>query len=131
MSTLTRYALFQVPGWLIGGAVCTALWSTGGVPAWAAGVLLALWVAKDAALYPLLRKGYEGAPTGVEELIGSRGIVREPLAPSGFVEIRGTLWRAEIAPGEPSVGRGERVTVCAASGLTLRVTALVDERAAR
>jgi membrane protein implicated in regulation of membrane protease activity len=123
MSTLTRYTLFQIPGWVLASTVCGALWWAEILPAWAAGLLVALWVLKDAAMYPLVRKAYEATPTGSECLVGERGIARERLAPRGYVEVRGALWRAEVARGTRDVDPGEQVTVCGANGLTLFVSA--------
>jgi membrane protein implicated in regulation of membrane protease activity len=123
MSTLTRYVLFQIPGWVVAAAVCAVLWSAGVISAWTAAALLAFWVAKDAAMYPFVREAYRPAPTGAARLVGHDGVTREPLEPTGYVEVGGTLWQAEVAPGTPRVAAGQRVTVCGASGLTLLVAA--------
>jgi membrane protein implicated in regulation of membrane protease activity len=93
------------------------------IPAWTAVLLFVVLVVKDVVMYPLVRRAYEPAPTPVERLVGARGIARQPLAPSGYVEVQGTLWRAEVVPGAASVGAGARVTVCGANGLTLLVAA--------
>jgi membrane-bound serine protease (ClpP class) len=39
--------------------------------------------------------------TGSSELLGQVGVVREALAPNGLVFVRGELWRARAANGEP------------------------------
>jgi membrane-bound serine protease (ClpP class) len=71
--------------------------------------------------------------TGWEELAGSPGEVRVPLAPVGQVFVQGALWRATAAEGAGDAGaarlreRGARVRVEAVEGLTLRVRALEDE----
>jgi membrane protein implicated in regulation of membrane protease activity len=116
MTSLTRYALFQIPGWILAAVVCAGLWSVELIPAWAAGGLFAVWVVKDVMMYPLVREAYRPAPTGAETLVGERGVVRE----RGYVEVRGTLWRAAAAGGA-SVRPGQRVTVCGAKGLTVFV----------
>jgi membrane-bound serine protease (ClpP class) len=47
--------------------------------------------------------------TGLQELIGKSGIVREPLAPLGLVLVNGELWRARAAGN--SLRAGEAVLV--------------------
>ena len=56
---LARYALFQIPGWaaMAIAAEAAVLWF--GVPArWAWGAF-GLWVAKDVAMFPLVRRAYD------------------------------------------------------------------------
>ena len=53
---------------------------------------------KDAALYPWLRTAYEtDSRRVIERLIGLAGVAVEPLAPRGYVRVRGELWQAEPA----------------------------------
>jgi membrane-bound serine protease (ClpP class) len=56
--------------------------------------------------------------TGKEALIGTSAEVIEACDPRGRVRFRGEIWRAEC-PSRAKVG--ERVTVVAVNGLTLRV----------
>jgi membrane-bound serine protease (ClpP class) len=66
----------------------------------------------------------EPVRTGWEEMIGSVGVVRQPLDPEGQVFVGGALWRARPAEGEAEVGVGSRVRVESVSGLTLIVRLL-------
>jgi membrane-bound serine protease (ClpP class) len=66
----------------------------------------------------------EPVRTGWEEMIGSVGVVRQPLDPEGQVLVGGALWRARPAEGEAEVGVGCRVRVESISGLTLIVRPL-------
>lgn len=125
MSPLARYALFQLPGLLGAALLLVVLWEWAGLPGWAAGLALAVWVAKDAALYPLLRRAYELPRDGAEALIGRRGTVRRRLAPRGTVAIGSVLWLAETADGAV-IEVGEAVMVVAAHRLTLVVERNVD-----
>jgi membrane protein implicated in regulation of membrane protease activity len=119
--TLRRYLLFQIPGWLLAIAVLGALRAWARIEPWVLGLLLALWVAKDVALYPLVRKAYEcDTKAGPEQLVGCTGVARERLDPSGYVLLRGELWRAEAPPGE-RIDPGTPVRVTAARGYTLMV----------
>jgi len=58
---------------------------------------------------------------GEESMIGSTGIVREPLNPSGMVFTNGALWQATSNIGPLPVGT--RVRVVAVDGLHLKVEA--------
>ena len=123
MTTLTRYILFQVPGWIIGVLLLVGAQHWFGLPVWVAiGVLLVL-VGKDFLLYPLLRTAYESnVKTGAERLIGAQGQVQQPLDPCGYVRIQGELWRAKAEPRDCPLVPGSLVRVHAVRGLTLIVS---------
>ena len=53
--------------------------------------------------------------TGIDELQGQIGVVRETLAPEGLVFVHGEIWRARSASGDPI-----------AAGASVRVEALND-----
>jgi len=60
--------------------------------------------------------------TGLEELVGEVGVVRETLAPEGLVFVHGELWHARTASGD-SIPSGTTVTVEGLSeGLVLEVS---------
>ncbi len=95
-----------------------------GLPIWIALVGFVLWVIKDFIFYPLFRAAYQPGPkTGVDQLIGLRGVARQNLDPRGQVYLRGELWRAETAPGVLPIVSGSRVRVLRAEGMTLIVMA--------
>lgn len=52
---------------------------------------------------------------------GARGIAKERLAPSGYVFVRGELWKAVLMKGSPPIEEREGVLVHAKEGLTLVV----------
>jgi len=56
--------------------------------------------------------------TGSEGMVGEIGVVRERVAGTGLVAVRGEYWKAE---SDEPVDVGERVEVTAVHGLTLRV----------
>jgi membrane-bound serine protease (ClpP class) len=58
--------------------------------------------------------------TGMHELIGQVGVVRQPLDPVGLVFVHGELWRAETADGPLEPGQTVRVEGID-DGLTLTV----------
>ena len=122
MTVLRRYLLVQIPGWVLAATVLYALHVWLNLPAWAAIGLFAADVVKDFVLYPVLRRAYETTEAiGADRLIGETGIVRQPVDPHGYIEVRGELWEAEATPGSPAIPEGSRVEVESARGMTLVV----------
>jgi membrane protein implicated in regulation of membrane protease activity len=58
--------------------------------------------------------------TSPESIVGSEGVVQQDLAPEGYVQVRGELWKASSAGG--GLKRGEEVIVTGIDGLKLTVT---------
>ncbi|WP_221249700.1 NfeD family protein [Desulfuromonas versatilis] len=120
--TLLKYALLQVPELAL---LATALllvdhWKP--LPGWLFWGVLGLWLAKDMALYPLLRNAYAPQdPATSDPMAGLRGIARERLAPSGYILVRGELWQAEIPEGAAAIEAGTQVRVLRTRNLTLLV----------
>ncbi len=118
-----KYALLQVPGAIVVGALLGA-----GVRWWdldprVATGLFGLWLLKDALLFPVLRIAYEtdGGRGGPGGLIGARGTAIQMLAPEGYVRVGAELWRARVPRGRKSVPAGAAVRVQAVEGLTVVV----------
>ena len=120
-----KYALLQVPelAFLILVLLMVRRWA--GYPPWIFWTVLVLWIIKDAALYPVYRKALSSDETS-DSVIGARGIARERIAPSGYILVRGELWRARLREGAPAVEEGDPVRVLKMEGLTLEI---VPERA--
>lgn len=119
---LLRYVLLQIPDVALAGLVVVGLWNWMGLPGWAAVAAMVVWVAKDVAIYPLVRRSFslgESEWVGVGRLIGARGVATVDLSPSGWVRVEGELWRAEANGGEISVPGGTRVRVREVRGMTL------------
>jgi membrane protein implicated in regulation of membrane protease activity len=113
--------LLQFPDILAAGAVLWVLqaWSivsTG----WALSLFI-LWVAKDLALYPLVRGALVPRGTESDPLVGARGVAQEALAPRGQVRIGSEIWQAETRRPGGTIAPGTPVTVRATRGLTLIV----------
>ena len=123
LKTFGKYLLVQSAGWALAALALAGLRYWLDLPLWVVTGLFGLWLAKDLAMYPLVRRAYEPseARTGAAALIGARGTAREGLDPAGYVHVRGELWRAETPPGGPPIPPGSRVAVRAARGLTLIV----------
>ena len=121
-TALTRYVLYQIPGGLLAVAGALLLHRWIGLPGWVAIALVVGWALKDAALYPFLRASYEPhSGSVIERLVGLGGIAVEPLAPRGYVRIRGELWLAEPIATDVEIPRGHPVTVDGVRGTTLLV----------
>lgn len=115
------YLILQVPDILLAGLVLLLLhwWRVLSLE-WVLG-LSALWVAKDLAMYFLLRDVFAPPRTGPETLVGTRVVAQELLAPRGHVRLRGELWRAQTLRPEEEIAPGTVVVVRGARGLTLLV----------
>jgi len=114
--------MFEIPGWVVAAAVLALLVHEEQLPARTAWILLAVFVAKDFALYPVLRVGYQpSAPDGTASLVGALGTARERLDPEGWVRVGAELWRAELAHGQAPLEAGAAVRVVAVDALTLQV----------
>lgn len=135
-SPIVRYVLFQVPGWVLAGTVLYWLWPRSGLAPWIGLAVFAGWIAKDFAMWPLLRKSYEtDVRTGAADLVGAKGVVQASIDPVGSVRVRGELWKARAeSPGDVLPAETD-VEVVGASGMSLTVrareTRATDESAPR
>lgn len=91
-STLLRYLLWQIPGWLLTGVMLVAIVAVTGLSWWIVPAVLVLFVARDVALYPAMRAVFR--PASPTRPIGARGIAVADLRPTGMVRVQGELWRA-------------------------------------
>lgn len=106
---------------MIAAVFAWVLWAWFGAPATLAVGLVALVITSDFVLYPFFRISYSLPPqTGIQCLVGERGVVVRELAPEGYVKVRGELWRARLE-GPAAAPAGDAVVVHAAEGLTLHV----------
>jgi len=122
MRAVTKYLAVQIPGWLAWAVVLGAFWEWRIIPAWVVGVLLGLYVVKDVVMFPFVRRAYEtNTQHGPAQLVGAVGTACDRLNPTGYVRVRGELWRAESTDAEP-IEVGASVRIIGASGYTLRVT---------
>jgi membrane-bound ClpP family serine protease len=119
---VVRYALLQLPftALMVVALILVRKWVN--LPVEFIWALLALLVIKDIALFPLVWRSYDpDSPALTNSMEGARGIAVEDLHPSGYIEIRAELWKAEVMGGGPPIRRGESVRVCRIRGLTLLV----------
>jgi membrane protein implicated in regulation of membrane protease activity len=94
------------------------------MPGWAAATVVVFGVVKDLVLFPFMRHYYR-SDLSERRLIGVRGVALGPLAPRGFVRVRGEIWQAErIDVADSEISQGTGVRVCDVRGLLLYVEPL-------
>ena len=126
---LGKYWLLQLPEAALVIIVLLALQYWFDIPTWVVWSLVALWLAKDAALYPFVWRSFDSIyPATLHSLDGERGIATERLDRTGYVHVRGELWKAELARGARPVEKDEGVQVQAMRGLTLIVISASEIR---
>ena len=119
---LFRYSLLQLPGLALLILILILVQQWVDLPAWIFWGSIGVWVAKDVILYPFVWRAYDqDRPEGANSMVGVQGIARDRLAPSGYVQIRGELWNAEVVGGSSPIEKGEAVRVQGVRGLTLIV----------
>ena len=83
-------------------------------------ILMVAWGVFSVFTYRMGSRALKRKPvTGLPAMVGSKGKTVSPLAPEGFVRIKGELWEAKSVGGEINVG--EEVTVVGQDGLKLTV----------
>jgi membrane protein implicated in regulation of membrane protease activity len=126
---LGKYWLLQLPEMALLVIILLLLQHSFAIPTWVVWSVVALWIAKDAALYPFVWRSFDPEyPATLHSLNGEHGIATERLDRSGYVRVRGELWRAELARGARAVEKDERVTVQAMRGITVIVVAVSEVR---
>jgi membrane protein implicated in regulation of membrane protease activity len=121
-SVYFRYLLMNLPGLIGFVLVLIIVGRLVYLPAWIFWVLAACWLAKDVVLFPFVWRSYEpNDSVAGASLAGKRGVVKTRLDPSGYIEVRGELWRAEQTSKGPPIEVGRTVLIQRMEGLTLFV----------
>jgi len=90
------------------------------IPLWGLIALMAAWSAISIFIYRAGSRALRRKPVlGLPAMIGSKGKAISPLAPSGFIRIRGELWDA--ISSDDRIDTGEEVTIVGQDGLKLVV----------
>ncbi len=120
--TIARYTLFQIPDLILlslGLAAAVRWWDLSVFTAYG---VVAIWIAKDIIMYPILRIAYEASgSSGVDAIHGALGVVTQPLVPSGYVRLGSERWKAELVCSSGVVPVGSAIRVVELRGLTLIV----------
>src|SRR5690606_23747297 len=102
---LIKYWTLQLVGWIV---VFAAIWFAADFFEWprkVVWIVVGIWVAKDALLYPLVWRAYEhrDADTSAYPPEGVEGVVVRRLDPEGAVRIGGERWKAVPAGGAGTI----------------------------
>ena len=119
--TAIRYVAFQIPSWALLILILIGIDHWVDLPMWVMGAVVALWLAKDAVLFPFVWRSYDRSHSSVHSLVGTEGVVEERLAPSGYVRVHGELWLAQIMGKGVPIEKGEIIRIDGMRGLTLLV----------
>ncbi len=119
---LVRYSLLQLPGIaLVIGLLFLMQWWMD-IPLWLRWLIIIIWVAKDAVLFPFVWRAYDwNQKDNRHTMIGMQGIALERLDPVGYISIRGEQWKAQVMGKGPPVEEGQKVVVNGIRGLTLYI----------
>ena len=121
-SVYFRYVLQNLPGAVAFVVVLVVIEHWLDMPAWLFWVLVSCWIAKEVELVPFVWRAYEPNEASLAgALVGECGIVKKRLAPCGYVQVRGELWRAERIGKGPPLEVGGLVRIERMEGLTLYV----------
>jgi membrane protein implicated in regulation of membrane protease activity len=119
---LIKYSLLQLPLLVLLLVALFFIRQWVDIPLWLIWGLVALLVVKDVVMFPRVWRSYDqsrpGDPTSI---IGMRGIAKDRLAPTGYIQVRSELWRAEVMEGCSPIADGKGVLVVGIEGLTLIV----------
>ena len=121
-SIYIRYILLNIPEFVAIILILIVIQFWVAIPAWLLWSIIGFWIVKDVVLFPFIWRAYDWDRAGKSRsMAGEHGVAREKLAPAGYVQIRGELWRAEKIGEGPPIEAGQRVRVKKMEGLTLFV----------
>ena len=121
-SVYIRYILLNIPGLAAVILILIIIEQWVVLPAWLFWSLFGFWFIKDVVLFPVVWRAYDWERPGrSRSMIGEQGVARDRLAPSGYVQVHGELWRAEKLGDGPPIEAGQPVQIVQMEGLTLYV----------
>ena len=123
-----KYGLLMIPGTALLALILVIAqeWIT--IPVWLFCSIVGFAIVKDIVMFPFVWRAYDADRPGISRsMTGTRGIAIERLAPTGFIDVQGELWKAEFIGKGPMVEKGEIVRVKKRKGLKLFVELDVSE----
>lgn len=119
---IVRYALFQIPALVLLILILILIRRWVHLPGWLFWGSIAVWLVKDAILFPFVWRAYDrNRFKQLEGLVGTEGIAEERLAPTGYIRVHGELWQAEVVRADIIIEKGEPVRIRGIKGLRLQV----------
>ena len=117
-----RYILLNIPGLIAVILILMIIQHWVVLPAWLFWGIIGFWIIKDVVLFPVVWRAYDWERPGrSRSMVGEYGVARDQLGPSGYVQVRGELWRAEKLDDGPPIEAGQPVQIIKMEGLTLFV----------
>jgi membrane protein implicated in regulation of membrane protease activity len=117
-----RYILLNIPEFVAMILILVVIQYWVVIPVWLLWSIIGFWIVKDVVLFPFIWRAYDWDRAGQSRsMIGARGIAKDKLAPSGYIQIHGELWKAERLEEGPPIEAGQSVRVKKMEGLTLFV----------
>jgi membrane-bound serine protease (ClpP class) len=117
-----RYILLNIPGLAAVILILIIIQHWVVLPVWLFWSIIAFWIIKDVVLFPVVWRAYDWERPGrSRSMIGEHGIARDRLAPRGYVQVHGELWRAEKIGDGPPIEAGQPIQIVKMKGLTLYV----------
>jgi membrane-bound ClpP family serine protease len=119
---VVRYALLQLPALVLLAVSLFFVRQWVDIPIWLIWGIVGFWLAKDVVLFPFTWRSYDQRRLGhADSMVGLRGIAQDRLAPSGYVQVHGELWQAEVMGHSQPIDKGEGIRVQGTRGFTLLV----------
>ena len=123
------YTIFSIVTALVGEAAIAAIilwllprWGVN-IPMWGLIVLMLAFGVYQGVTYRIGKRALDRKPVvSPQAMVGCCGRAATPLAPDGYVQVAGELWRA-LSIG-PSIGEGEEIIIVEVKRLTLFVAPL-------
>lgn len=120
-----RYILLNIPGLAAVILILILIQNWVVVAEWLFWSIIGFWVVLDLVLFPFTWRAYDWDRAGQSRsMVGEHGIAKERLAPSGYVQVHGELWRAELIDDGLPAEKGQIVKIVKMDGLTLYVEPL-------
>lgn len=120
-----RYLLLNIPGLAAVILILILIQNWVVVAEWLFWSIIGFWVVLDLVLFPFTWRAYDWDRAGQSRsMVGEHGIAKERLAPSGYVQVHGELWRAELIDDGLPAEKGQIVKIVKMDGLTLYVEPL-------
>ena len=120
-----RYILLNIPGLAAVILILILIQNWVVVAEWLFWSIIGFWIVLDVVLFPFTWRAYDWDRSGQSRsMVGEHGIAKERLAPSGYVQVHGELWRAELIDDGLPAEKGQVVKIVKMDGLTLYVELL-------
>ena len=123
-----RYGLLMIPGTVVLALILVVAREWIALPFWFFCSVIGFAILKDVVMFPFVWRAYDADQPGLSRsMIGARGIAIERLAPTGYIDVQGELWKAERIGQGPWIEKGGQVRVRKMKGLRLFVEPEIPE----